>query len=59
MLGWKEYQVRSERSIRRHLILVFVAYTFVRWHQLTGGFQRQWAKKKLKGLKLLKPLERG
>lgn len=47
-LGWKEYQVRSERSIRRHLILVFVAYTFVRWHQLTGGFQRQWAKKKLK-----------
>ncbi|NEP45718.1 MAG: transposase [Okeania sp. SIO2H7] len=47
-LGWKEYQVRSEKSIRRHLILVFVAYTFIRWHLLTGGFQRQWAKKKLK-----------
>ena len=36
-LGWKEYQVRFIRSIRRHLILVFVAYTFVQWHQLTGG----------------------
>jgi SRSO17 transposase len=47
-LGWKEYQVRSEKSIRRHLILVFVAYTFIRWHLLTGGFQRQWATKKLK-----------
>ena len=47
-LGFKEYQVRGERSLLRHFILVFCAYTFVIWHKLTGGFRRQWANKPLK-----------
>lgn len=46
-LGLSEYQVREARSMKRHLILVFIAYTFVLWHQLTGGFRRQWATKPL------------
>jgi len=27
--------------------LVFCAYTFIIWHQLTGGFRRIWSKKPL------------
>lgn len=46
-LGLSEYQVRDARSMKRHWILVFTAYTFVLWHQLTGGFRRQWATKPL------------
>jgi len=42
-LGLKEYQVRDKRSLIRHFILVFSAYTFILWHQLTGGLRRRWA----------------
>lgn len=42
-LGLKEYQVREKRSLIRHFILVFCAYTFILWHQLTGGLRRRWA----------------
>ena len=43
----KEYQVRDKRSRRRHLILVFCAYTFILWHTLTGGLRRRWENKPL------------
>ena len=46
-LGLKEYQVRDKRSLERHFILVFCAYTFILWHKLTGGLRRRWAKKPL------------
>ena len=46
-LGLREYQVRDKRSLLRHLILVFCAYTFIMWHKLTGGFQRRWANRPL------------
>jgi hypothetical protein len=46
-LGLKEYQVRDKRSLLRHFILVFFAYTFILWHQLTGGLRRRWANKPL------------
>ncbi|MBD0390726.1 MAG: IS701 family transposase [Nostoc sp. C3-bin3] len=46
-LGLKEYQVRDKRSLLRHFILVFCAYTFILWHQLTGGLRRRWANKPL------------
>lgn len=46
-LGLKEYQVREKKSLQRHFILVFCAYTFILWHQLTGGFRRRWANKPL------------
>lgn len=42
-LGLKEYQVRDKTSLLRHFILVFCAYTFILWHQLTGGLRRRWA----------------
>ena len=35
-LGLKEYQVRDKKSLERHFILVFCAYTFIIWHKLTG-----------------------
>ena len=47
-LGLKEYQVRDKNSLLRHFILVFCAYTFILWHQLTGGLQRRWSTKPLK-----------
>ena len=46
-LGFSEYQVRDIKSLHRHFILVFCAYTFIIWHKLTGGFQRRWANKSL------------
>jgi hypothetical protein len=30
-----------------HFILVFCAYTFILWHQLTEGLRRRWANKSL------------
>lgn len=30
-LGWAEYQVRSDRAIRRHWTLVFLAFSFCWW----------------------------
>ncbi len=32
-LGLREYQVRDKRSLLRHFILVFCAYTFILWHK--------------------------
>ena len=46
-LGLKEYQVRGKKSLLRHFILVFCAYTFILWHQRTGGLRRRWASKPL------------
>ncbi len=46
-LGLKEYQVRDARSLLRHFILVFCAYTFILWHTFTGGLRRRWASKPL------------
>ena len=46
-LGLKEYQVRGKRSLKRHFILVFCAYTFILWHKLTGSLRRRWANKPL------------
>ena len=46
-LGLREYQVRDKISLKRHFILVFCAYTFIIWHQLTGGIRRRWANKPL------------
>lgn len=47
-LGLSEYQVREKKSLERHFILVFCAYTFILWHKLTGGLRRRWANKDLK-----------
>ena len=46
-LGLREYQTRSIRSLERHLMLVFCAYSFIVWQQLTGGLRRRWANKPL------------
>ena len=46
-LGLDEYQVRDYRSLLRHFILVFCAYTFILWHTKTGGLRRRWANKPL------------
>jgi SRSO17 transposase len=46
-LGLSEYQIRDYRSLVRHFILVFCAYTFILWHTLTGGLRRRWASKPL------------
>ena len=46
-LGLREYQVREKRSLLRHFILVYCAYTFILWHQRTGGLRRRWANKSL------------
>ncbi|HCF29422.1 MAG TPA: IS701 family transposase, partial [Cyanobacteria bacterium UBA11049] len=42
-LGLREYQVRDKTSLLKHFILVYCAYTFILWHQLTGGLRRRWA----------------
>jgi hypothetical protein len=34
--------------LQRHFVLVFCAYTFILWHQLTGGLRRRWANQELK-----------
>jgi len=46
-LGLSEYQVRDYRSLIRHFILVFCAYTFILWHTKTCGLRRRWASKPL------------
>ena len=38
-LGLKEYQIRGIKSLKRHFILVFCAYSFILWHKLTGGLR--------------------
>ena len=47
-LGLSEYQVREKKSLKRHFILVFCAYTFILWHKLTGGLRRRWANKPIR-----------
>lgn len=47
-LGWKECQARSQKSLLRHFVLVFCAYTLILWQKLTGGLQRRWSKRPLK-----------
>lgn len=46
-LGMSEYQVRDKRSIERHWILVFTAFTFLTCQRFTGGLQRRWSKEPL------------
>lgn len=46
-LGLKEYQVRDKNGLVGDFILVFCAYTFILWHQLTGGLRGRWATKPL------------
>ena len=46
-LGLKEYQVRDKRSLKRHLILVLCAYSFILWHTKTCGLRRRWGNKPL------------
>ncbi len=46
-LGLSEYQVRNKKSLMKHFVLVFCAYTFIQYHRLTGGFRRRWANKPL------------
>ena len=36
-----QYQVRWDRSLYRHWIVVLSAYSFIVWHQLTGGLRRR------------------
>lgn len=46
-LGLKEYQVRDSKSLMKHFVLVFCAYTFILWHTKTGRLRRRWANKPL------------
>jgi SRSO17 transposase len=46
-LGWRECQARGLKSLHRHFILLFCAYTFILWQKLTGGLRRKWANKPL------------
>jgi SRSO17 transposase len=39
-LGWAQYQVRSDRAIRRHWTLVYCAFTFCWWHA-SSSFSEQ------------------
>jgi hypothetical protein len=41
-LGWAEYQVRSDRAIRRHWTLVCCAFTFCWWHASHQGVKHQY-----------------
>ena len=42
-LGMSEYQVRDQRSIERHWILVFNAFSFLSYQRFTGGLRRLWS----------------
>jgi hypothetical protein len=46
-LGLQEYQVREKKSLEKHFILVFCAYSFILWQKLTGGIRRRWSSKPL------------
>ncbi len=46
-LGLTEYQVRDQRSMLRHWMIVFNAFTFIHWLRLNGGLTR-WSTKPLK-----------
>jgi len=47
-LGMAEYQVRSERTIYRHWMLVFLAFSFITRERLTGGLGARWSAKSLR-----------
>ncbi len=42
-LGMTEYQVRDQRSIERHWLMVFNAFTFMAWLRHTGGLRGAWS----------------
>jgi len=42
-LGMTEYQVRDQRSIERHWLLVVNAFTFLTWLRHTGGLRGAWS----------------
>lgn len=42
-LGMTEYQVRSKRTIYRHWMIVFLAFTFITRERLTGGLRARWS----------------
>jgi hypothetical protein len=42
-LGMTEYQVRDQRSIERHWLLVVNAFTFLAWLRHTGGLRGGWS----------------
>jgi hypothetical protein len=46
-LGMTDCQVRDQRSIERHWLLVFNAFTFLTWLRYTGGLRRLWSAKPL------------
>jgi DDE superfamily endonuclease len=39
--------VRDKKSLEKHFILVFCAYSFILWQKLTGGLRRRWSLKPL------------
>ena len=39
-LGFSEYQVRDIKSLHRHFILVFCAYTFIIWHTALSSIMK-------------------
>jgi len=43
-LGFDQYQVRSDRAIRRHWYLVFLMYSYLIYHRQKGSFVH-WSKK--------------
>ncbi|MEO1134606.1 MAG: transposase [Cyanobacteria bacterium J06639_1] len=45
LLNLSEYCLDSPRSLMRHWMLLYAAYTFITWHQLTGSLQRQTQRK--------------
>ena len=47
-LGMAEYQVRSKRTIYRHWMLVFLAFSFITRERLIGGLRAQWSDKPLR-----------
>lgn len=46
-LGMTEYQVRDKRTIYRHWIMMFTAFTFIQLQRFNGGFRAQWSAKPL------------
>lgn len=45
-LGISEYEVRDEKSMQRHWMLVFTAHSLIQFQHLTGGLRR-WSSKPL------------
>lgn len=41
-LGWSQYQVRNDRAIRRHWILVYCAFTFCWWQATQQSNVESW-----------------